>query len=123
MNKNKIKSFTDLIVWKKHKLASMIYSETKKFPKKEMFGLTSQIRRASVSITSNIAEGFSRNHSKEKYRFCTIAQGSLIELQNQLIISRDVGLLPDNKFLMIANQTVDVHKLINGLKRLIKHKF
>ena len=109
-------------MWKKgHKLVLMIYSETKKFPKKEMFGLTSQMRRASVSITSNIAEGFSRNHSKKKYRFYTIAQGSLIELQNQLIISRDVGLLTDNKFLKIANQTVDVHKLINGLKRSIKH--
>ncbi len=66
--KSKIKSFTDLYAWKEgHKLVLMIYKITEKFPQKEMFGLISQMRRSAVSITSNTAEGFSRNTNKDKY--------------------------------------------------------
>lgn len=77
----KIKSFTDLTVWKEaHELVLLIYSLTKDFPKEELFGLVTQIRRAVVSITSNIAEGFSRNSYKEKAQFYAMALGSLTEV-------------------------------------------
>ena len=81
------------------------------------------MRRCVVSITSNIAEGFSRNTARDKYQFYSIAQGSLTELQNQLIIARDVGYLQDSKFQDIAGQTIVVNKLINGLKRIRNTKY
>lgn len=101
-----------------HKLVLRIYDATEHFPPKEVFGLTSQMRRAAVSITSNIAEGFSRNTSKDKCQFYIIAQGSLTELQNQLLIARDIGYIKEEGFREIAEQTVIVNKLINGLKRI-----
>lgn len=120
MNKDaesdKIKSFTDLKAWREaHKLVLMIYTMTKTFPKEEIFGLTSQMRRAAVSITSNIAEGFSRQSYAEKVQFHSIAQGSNTELQNQMLISRDIGYLKENDFNTAANQSVITHKLLNGL--------
>lgn len=120
-NYNKIKSFTDLIVWQEgHKLVLMIYEITREFPKDEIFALTSQIRRAAVSITSNIAEGFSRQSMKEKIYFYSISQGSITELQNQLLIARDVKYISDDKFNIIAEQAITVNKLINGLLRKSK---
>lgn len=111
-----IKSFTDLNAWiEGHKLVLMIYNMTKLFPKEEMFGLVSQMRRCAVSITSNIAEGFSRQSYKEKVQFYSIAQGSVTELQNQLLVARDVGFIGREKFQEIALQSVTVHKIINGL--------
>lgn len=119
MENAKIKSFTDLNAWKKgHLLVLNIYKITKNFPPEERYGLTSQMQRAAVSITSNIAEGFSRNTSKDKYQFYCMAHGSLTELQNQLIISRDLKYLDKIKFDSIAQQTVVVGKLINGLKKI-----
>ncbi len=121
---SKIKSFTDLNTWKEgHKLVLIIYKITDKFPSKEIFGLSSQMRRSAISITSNIAEGFSRSTNKDKYQFYSMAQGSLTELQNQLIIARDVGYLENNDFQMVAGQTVVVNKLINGLKRIKNTKY
>jgi len=113
---SKIKSFTDLNAWKEgHKLVLIIYKITKDFPRDELFGLTSQIRRAVVSITSNLAEGFSRQSYKEKVQFYCIAQGSVTELQNQLLIAKDIGYIDNKKFQEIAQQTIITHKLINGL--------
>ena len=112
----KIKSFTDLNAWKEgHKLVLMIYNITKTFPKEEIFGLTSQIRRCAVSITSNIAEGFSRQSYKEKLQFYSIALGSTTELQNQLLILKDINYITKEQFQDIAEQSVKVHKIINGL--------
>ncbi len=98
-----------------------VYKITKIFPKEELFGLTNQIRRAAVSITSNIAEGFSRQSYKEKVQFYSMALGSLTELQNQLLVARDVGYLDNNNFQKIGTDTVIVHKLINGLIRSSKN--
>ncbi len=85
----KLKSFTDLNAWKEgHKLVLMIYSTTKLFPKEEMFGLISQMRRCAISITSNIAEGFSRQSYKEKLQFYSMSLGSVTELQNQLLVGK-----------------------------------
>ena len=79
MNNQKIKSFTDLKTWQEgHQIVILVYKITKEFPKEEIFGLVSQMRRAVVSITSNIAEGFGRQTYKEKVQFYYIAQGSLI---------------------------------------------
>lgn len=115
-----IKSFTDLNAWQEgHKLILMIYEITKNFPREELFSLTSQMRRAAISTTSNVAEGFSRNTEKDKRQFYTIAQGSLTELQNQLIIVRDIGYLNKDEFDKIFERTKLVHKLITGLRKSI----
>ncbi len=114
----KIKNFTDLDAWKEgHVLALNTYEITKKFPKEEVFGLISQMRRCAVSITSNIAEGFSRQSYKEKVQFYSISQGSVTELQNQLLISKDVEYINGDEFQKISEQAVKVHKIINGLIR------
>ncbi|MEK7663856.1 MAG: four helix bundle protein [Patescibacteria group bacterium] len=117
----KIQKFTDLHAWQEgHKLVLMIYKSTELFPEKERYGLVSQMRRAAVSLTSNIAEGFSRRSSKEKQRFYDMGQGSLVELQNQLIISKDVGYLPMIDFRNIAEQSITANKLVNGLLKATK---
>ena len=109
-----IREFTDLLTWQEgHKLVLMIYKI--KYPKEEKFGLMDQIRRASVSITSNIAEGFCRRTMKEKIQFYYLAQGSLTEVKNQLIISKDVGYISDHSFNEIQNQLGNTHKLLIGL--------
>lgn len=113
---SKIKSFTDLHVWQEsHWLVLEIYKHTQKFPKEEQFGLTNQIRRAVVSITSNIAEGFSRNSYKEKIQFYSMALGSVTEVQNQLLIARDISYITQDKFKKLAEQTIVVNKLLNGI--------
>lgn len=112
----KITSFTDLTAWREgHKLVLLVYQYTKSFPRDELFGLTSQMRRCAVSITSNIAEGFSRNSWKEKLQFYSTALGSITELQNQLLVSRDVGYLTKENFRKIAEQSIIASKLVNGL--------
>lgn len=112
----KIRSFTDLDAWQEgHKLVLMIYEVTKNFPKEEVFGLISQLRRCAVSITSNIAEGFSRQSYKEKLQFYSIALGSVTELQNQLLVAKDVHYLVSKDFTPLAEQSIKVHKIINGL--------
>ncbi len=116
-----IRSFTDLNTWKEgHQLVLAIYRITKLFPPDERFGLTNQIQRASVSITSNIAEGFSRNSNKEKVQFYYTALGSLTEIQNQLLISRDLKYIDSSIFKEIAEKTVIVSKLLNGLIKSVK---
>lgn len=124
MENGKIVKFTDLIAWQEgHKLVLMIYETTKKFPREENFGIISQLRRCSVSITSNIAEGFSRSTLKDKNNFYYMALGSVTELQNQLLISRDLKYLDKKEFDRIAMQSVTAHKLINGLIKSIKNKY
>ena len=118
---SKIKSFTDLKVWQGgHQLVLKVYRLTKEFPKEEQFGLTSQLRRAVVSFTSNIAEGFSRNTYKEKAQFYSIALGSLTEVQNQLLVARDIGYLAHNDFTETAVSTVMLNKMTNGLIKASK---
>lgn len=116
--KTKIRSFTDLHAWKEsHKLVLMVYEITKAFPKEELFRLVSQICRAVVSITSNIAEGFSRNSSKEKMQFYAMALGSLTEVQNQLLIARDLNYVSKESFSNLASQTIIANKLLHGLMK------
>jgi len=117
----KIKSFTDLIAWKEgHKLVLEIYKATTEFPKTEAYGLTNQLRRCTVSITSNIAEGFSRQTKKAKSQFYHMAKGSLIELQNQVLIAKDIGYISTYKFKRLAERSITVAKLITGLIKYTK---
>lgn len=119
--KKTIASFTDLHVWQEaHVLVIMVYKETKAFPKEELFALVSQMRRAAVSITSNIAEGFSRLSPKEKVQFYAMAHGSLTELQNQLLIAKDVGYSSQETFARLNNQSTSVHKLLNAFIKRTK---
>lgn len=123
MATNSIKSFTDLDTWKYgHKLVISTYQATSDFPKQEQYGLTSQIRRSALSVTSNIAEGFSRQGKKEKIQFYYIAKGSLTEFQNQLLVAKDVSYLKKETFENLANQTIMVSKLLTGLIRSANQK-
>lgn len=119
----KIRSFTDLNAWKEaHRLALLIYKCTNDFPLNEKYSLIDQMRRAAVSISSNIAEGFSRQSKKEKIQFYYTSKGSLTELQNQLLLSRDIGYINKEVFNKIAEQTVMVDKLLTGLIKSIKSR-
>lgn len=120
-NENKIKSFTDLIVWQKgHELVLAIYRLTASFPKSESYGLIDQMRRSAVSITSNISEGFGRQTYKEKIQFYYIASGSLSELKNQIIIAKDLDYIDsDQKLYNLCN---DCHRLLYGLIASSKRK-
>lgn len=112
----KIKSFTELKAWQEgHRLVLDIYQLTSGFPQSEMFGLTSQLRRAIISFTSNIAEGFSRKSYREKWQFYSMTLGSLTEVQNQLLIARDIKYITVEEFNKIAEQTIIASKLTNGL--------
>ena len=116
-----MKSFTDLRAWRQsHALVLEIYKITSSFPGRENYSLVDQIRRAAVSITSNLAEGFNRPSNKDKARFYYMSLGSLAELQNQLLISRDVKYLDKNKFDLLASKTVEISKLINGLIKSLR---
>lgn len=123
LSRKKAVTFTDLEAWQYgHELIIALYKITRSWPAEERFGLTDQIRRASVSITSNLAEGFSRSTKADKRHFYTMAHGSLTEVQNQLLIARDVGYLPSSDFLPLADKTVIIHKLITGLIKSLDKK-
>ena len=95
----KIKNFYDLDTWRKsHKFALEIYNKTKKFPKEELYGITSQLRRSTSSIAANIAEGFSRYHYNDKIRFYHNARGSVSETQNFLLLAKDLSYLSIEQF-------------------------
>lgn len=116
-----IRSFTDLNAWREgRKLVIMIYRVTETFPQSELYELTKQLRKAAVSITSNIAEGFSRRSYKEKAQFYSVSLGSVTEVQNQSLIAMDVGYISAQEFQKIAAQSVIVNKLLNGLIRKTK---
>ncbi len=115
-----IRSFTDLIVWQRgHSFVLEIYKTTSFFPKEELFGLTSQMKRAVISITSNIAEGFVRHSKKEKVQFYYIALGSTAELQSQLLIAKDLQFITSERFNFLFEKIVEISKLTNSLIRSI----
>ncbi|MFA8450681.1 MAG: four helix bundle protein [Bacteroidales bacterium] len=118
-----MKSFRQLDVWKTSKeLANLIYTITKSFPKTELFGLTSQMRRASVSIPSNIAEGIGRGGYNERIRFLCVARGSLFELITQLEIALDQQFVCVDDFDKIYELTDQCGMLINGSIRYCKNR-
>ncbi len=97
-----------------------IYALTESFPDNEKFGLISQIRRCSVSISSNIAEGASRTSGKEFSRFLEIAQGSCFELETQIIISKHLNLITADQFEVINDQVLSITRQLSGFKRKLK---
>ena len=114
----KITKFTDLISWQEaHKLVLSVYSVTKEFSADEKFGLVGQMRRAAISVTSNIAEGFGRYTSKDKVHFFTMSKTSLAELQNQMIVSKDLNYVDAEKFDSFFKQSVIVDSLIAGMQK------
>lgn len=118
----KIQSFTDLNVWKEgHKLVIAVYRVTGQFPKSETYSLVDQMRRAASSVTANIAEGFGRQTYKEKLQFYYLAQGSLTELKNFILIARDVNYLEQKDFNELAEQANLTHKLLQGFYRKLSH--
>lgn len=109
-----IKEFTDLLAWQEsHKLVLMVYKI--KFPRSELFALSDQIRRAVVSVTSNIAEGFGRQTIKEKIQFYYQSHGSITEVKNQLIIAKDLNYIDNEEYLKILDQLGKAHRLLLGL--------
>jgi len=111
-----IKDFSDLFAWQEsHKLVIFVYKLTKKFPEDEKFGLTSQIKRAAVSITSNIAEGFGRNTKKDKMQFYAIAKGSVYETDNQLKIALDLKYIQEGDYTVAKDNISKCLRLISGL--------
>lgn len=119
-SKNKIQHFTDLDVWQNaHELVLEVYKITKTFPEEERFGLSSQMRRAAVSVTSNISEGFGRRNKKEKAHFYSMAQSSLGELQNQMLIARDVDYISGRQTQEWLDKSSVVHKQLTVLIRSV----
>ncbi|OPX20473.1 MAG: four helix bundle protein [Desulfobacca sp. 4484_104] len=117
----KSRSFRDLDVWRKSiDLVKEIYQITGKFPPSEIYGLTNQIRRAAVSIPSNIAEGQGRNSAKEFRQFLGIALGSVAEIETQLIIAQEIGYLSNEKFDFLIISLDTIRKMIKSLAKALK---
>ncbi len=113
--------YKDMEVWKQSmELCFKIYSMTDNFPKNEIFGLTSQMRRCAISIPSNIAEGSNRYSDKETLRFIYIAQGSLAELETQILISQRLGYINDLN--EINEQVSKISALLTGLRKYFEKK-
>ena len=120
MDRKTVSTHKDLDVWKKSMdLAAQVYSLTARFPKEELYGLTSQIRRSAVSIPSNIAEGAARHSRKEFIQFLHIASGSVAELETQLLLAIRMGFTPGDS---IISHVEEVRKLLLGLLRSLKKK-
>ena len=119
-----MRNFQELGIWiKSHALTLKIYSATKSFPKEELFGLVSQMRRSSSSIPSNIAEGCGRNSNPDFKRYLTIATGSSSELEYQLILSRDLNYLPESVFKELQNELTQVRKMIYSFIKIFDRKY
>jgi four helix bundle protein len=112
---SEIQTYKELDIWKQTRLlVKQVYQLSRKFPKVEQYGLTNQIRRATVSIPSNIAEGCGRNHFKDSTQFFFIARGSLYEVETQLILAHDLEMISDDELKSILEQVTRCKKLING---------
>lgn len=112
----KIRSYKDLILYQKsYQLSLEVYRVTKNFPKEELYGIVSQMRRAVVSIPLNIAEGYRRGHRKEYVQFLYMAQGSCGELETLISLSHDLGFLDRNTFETLYSMQEEVSKLLRAL--------
>ena len=111
-----------LTVWKKSiDIVTIIYEETKQFPREEEYGLKSQLRRAAVSVPSNIAEGLTRKSLNDKLHFLNIAQASLSEIDTQLEISLKINYIDNACYQRIETQIIEIQKMLAGLSRKLKN--
>lgn len=116
-------NFEKLEAWKKSiELADLVYRSTRSFPPDERFGLTNQIRRAAVSISSNLAEGCSRSSKQDFARFVEIAAGSAFEVASQSVIARDQGYLSDAEFSHIQAAALEITRMLSGLRQSLLRK-
>lgn len=114
-------SYQDLIAWRKAiELVTKIYQLTRAFPREEQYGLTNQLRRAAVSVPSNIAEGQARYSPKEFRLFLSHARGSLVEIETQLMIARNLRYGSTSEIRWLLDRTAELGKILNGLVRSIK---
>ena len=115
-----VKNFRELIAWQKSvDLVIEIYQASASFPKEELYGLTSQLRRAAISIPSNIAEGQGRDSTPEFLRFLSIAYGSICELQTQVIIAQRLEYLSDKTANSLFELSAEVARIVNGLRNAL----
>ncbi len=115
--------FRQLSVWQRaHNVALQIYRSTETFPLRERYGLAAQMRRAAVSVISNIAEGCGRRDDRELTRFLNIARGSVRELECQLLLSRDLGYLSQEAWTDLDKDSQEISKMLNGLIRSFREK-
>lgn len=116
-----VKTHRDLQIWQKSMdLVTIIYDETDLFPNSEKFGLRSQIRRASVSVPANIAEGFGRRSNGDFKRFLNISLGSLFELQTEIEIAKNLGILNESKFEELYDYTREVERMMSSFIRTLQ---
>lgn len=120
---SEIKSYKDLLIWQKGiKIVTLVYQIVNSFPKEELYALTSQLKRASVSIPSNIAEGYGRNTDKSFGHFLNISRGSLFEIETQLLIAKELGFIVDeNLFKEIFKEINEESKMINAFSKSLKN--
>lgn len=118
-----VRSYQDLDVWKKAMdLVVLTYKEINGFPQHEVYGLTSQMKRASVSVAANIAEGRARRYKKEYLHHLSIAYGSLAELETHAMIAERLGYLIAERVRQILDKTSEVGKMLNGLRKSLERK-
>lgn len=116
-----MRNFRDIKAWQKaHDLVLDVYKITRDFPKEEIYGLTSQIRRAAVSITSNISEGACRGGEKEMRYFMTLSMGSASEVEYQLLLGHDLGYISDSVYNELNIKIVEIKKMLTGYIKTLK---
>jgi four helix bundle protein len=121
MRDPEIRSYRDLKVWQlAMDLAELCYRTTRRFPKDELYGMTSQIRRAAASVPANIAEGHGRNSRGEYIQFLRVAQGSLKELETHLLLAQRVGLTDENAAVPTLNKSETLGKMLRALIRSLE---
>ena len=116
-----VQTFKDLLVWQRsHEFVVLVYKTTKQFPKEELFGLSSQFRRAAVSIAANVAEGYRKTSKLEKLRFFNISQGSLEECRYYLILSKDIDYINEESYNILNEKIQETSYLLNKYCDTIK---
>ncbi len=112
----------DLQVWQKSmQFVKQLYIITRSYPREEMYGIVSQMRRAAVSVPSNIAEGYGRKSDKDLLRFLSIALGSTAELETQLLISRDLDFLTEDSYILLNNQIAEIFRMLTALYNKVRN--
>jgi len=124
MSREPAKSFEDLIVWQKaHHWVLLVYKQSKKFPKEEKYGLTSQLRRSAISFPANIAEGFKKRGKADKVRYINIAQGSLEESRYYLILASDLSYLNDSNISALKEAQEEIGRMLESYAAAIKNSY